>query len=226
MFSAIALPLLSLLLLAPEALSKPLSLRRQEALNRRHIAARSNDSTSFNNWEGIQSLNGFDSFNGQNNFDGSRNSQTVIVQEQETVCETVQVTIIQQQLVVLQEMIKRIITQQICEVETQTIVFQQFSNSMGNFQNDISRKSSRQVGYDSNIAKKVSQLVNPDGSLNSTDMGFLGKDVGNNTVVPGGNNWNDNSSPNSVQDALNSIEVAVQESRTVTKTETVVAVSG
>lgn len=61
--------------------------------DRRHIAARSNDSTSFNNWEGIQSLNGFDSFNGQNNFDGSRNSQTVIVQEQETVCETVQVTI-------------------------------------------------------------------------------------------------------------------------------------
>jgi len=213
MFSTIVVSLLSVLLLTPEALSKPLSSRRSHA--RKSVAPRSNSPVSFNNWQGISSLDGFDSFYGVSNFDGSQNSQVVVVEEQEEVCETVQVDIIQQQLVVLQEFAKQIITQQICEVETQTIVFQQFYNSLGLFQSDLLRQSNRQVGFDSNISKHLSQLVNSDGSLSSADLGFSGSSVGSNTVVFSGNNWNSESSESVIEEAISQVQIAVQSSSAV-----------
>lgn len=62
---------------------------------------------SFNDYQGISSLSGFDNFNGQNNFDGSNNAQIIVIQEQERVCRTVKIEIIQQKLVILREMAKR-----------------------------------------------------------------------------------------------------------------------
>lgn len=48
----------------------------------------------------------FDDFYGSDNFDGSQSTQ-VIVHEQQVVCHTEQIELIQQRLVVLQEMAKR-----------------------------------------------------------------------------------------------------------------------
>ncbi|EEB92139.1 hypothetical protein MPER_09398 [Moniliophthora perniciosa FA553] len=69
---------------------------------------------SFNNYNGISSLNGFDDFRGVDNFDGSRNAQVIVVQEQQQVCRTQQVEIVQQRLIVLQEVMKRILTEPVC----------------------------------------------------------------------------------------------------------------
>jgi len=147
-------------------------------------------------------LDHFDDFYGSDNFDGSQSTQ-VIVHEQQVVCHTEQIELIQQRLVVLQEMAKRIITEQICEVETQTIVFEQFHSSLGGFSHDLRRNSGHQVGYDSNIASHFGSIVGSDGSISSNDLGFSGHDVGSQTVVVGGSNWNDQTSPATVNDAFN-----------------------
>jgi hypothetical protein len=207
MFAASTVLFLSLLSLTSEVMAKPLSYRREQALRLRDapivaLQARGNDSVSFNNWNNISALQGFDNFNGQNNFDGSRNSQTIVVQEVETTCETVQIEIVQQKLAILQELAKRIITEQICDVETQTIVLAQHNGALRVFSDDIQRKTvTRQVGYDESIAQKISTIVNTDGSLSVDDAGFTGSDVGKNTVVPSGNNWNNSTSPALVQAA-------------------------
>ncbi|PBL03626.1 hypothetical protein ARMGADRAFT_25169 [Armillaria gallica] len=182
-------PFVLVLALASVALGSPLGQRRR-------------DDVSLNNWGGFQSLSGFDDFNGVDNFSGSQNSQVVVVQQEQVVCQVQQIEIVQQKLVILQEMARRIITEQICEVEVQTIVLEQFSASISSFGSDVSRQSGKQVGFDSNISSKISQLVNADGSLSTSDLGFSGHDVGSNTVVPAGSNWNDSTSPASVQSAL------------------------
>ncbi|PPQ70022.1 hypothetical protein CVT26_013310 [Gymnopilus dilepis] len=168
----------------------------------------SRNSYSFNNWGGISSLSGFDNFYGSDNFSGEISQQIIVEQEKEVVCHSQSIEIIQQRLLVLQEMAKRIISEQICEVETQTIVFEQFHSSMSHFGSDIMRHSSRSVGYDSNISNHYSSIMNSDGSLSSNDLGFSGADLGKNTVVPSGSNWNDNSSPASVGAAFNATRVA------------------
>lgn len=71
-----------------------------------------------------------------------------------------------------------IITEQISEVETQTIVLSHFHDGVKNFKKDLARKSNRAVGYDANIASHLIRLVNSDGSLNSGGFGFQGTDVG------------------------------------------------
>jgi hypothetical protein len=182
-------------------LAKPLPLNRD-------ISARTD--MSFNNWHGISSLNGFDNFYGSDNFDGSSMSDTHIVVEEEkqVVCHSQSIEIIQQRLLVLQEMAKRIITEQICEVETQTIVFQQFHSSMGHFSDDLLRHSGRQVGYDSSIASHFSSIVEQDSSLSVQDLGFSGQDYGSQFVVPSGSNWNDQSSPMSVDSAFQAAQSA------------------
>ncbi|TFK40824.1 hypothetical protein BDQ12DRAFT_468670 [Crucibulum laeve] len=170
------------------------------------------DSHSFNNWGGISSLSNFDNFYGSDNFDNSHfssSSQTIIEQSQEVVCHTEQIEIIQQRLLVLQEMAKRIITEQICEVETQTIVFQQFHASLGSFSSDLSRSSGRHVGYDSGISSHLSSIEGSDGSLSSNDLGFSGSNLGSQTIVPSGSNWNDQSSPSSVNSALQACSAAI-----------------
>jgi len=177
------------------------------------LQARGSDSISFNNWNGISALQGFDNFNGQDNFDGRNNDQTIVVQEVQTQCQTIQIEFVQQKLAILQEIAKRIVTEQICDVETQIIVLQQHNGALQVFSDDIQRKTvSRQVGFDESVAQKVTQLVNSDGSLSVDDNGFSGSDVGKNTVVPVGNNWDDSTSPALVQAAFNATQSAINNS--------------
>ncbi|KAF8817035.1 hypothetical protein BYT27DRAFT_7153528 [Phlegmacium glaucopus] len=161
-----------------------------------------NSGVSFDNWGGYPSLSGFDNFYGSHNFDGAIESQTIVTEQSSVlVCHSQTVEIIQQRLLVLQEMAKRIITEQICEVETQTIVFEQFHSSLSLFSHDLRRTSGHHVGYDSNIASHFSDICSSDNSLTNHDLGFTGHDLGSSTVVVGGSNWNDATSPSSVGSA-------------------------
>jgi len=195
--------------------AKPLSYRREQALILRNapplsLQARGNDSVSFNNWNNISALQGFDDFNGKDNFDGSKNGQTIVIKEVETKCETVKIEIVQQKLAILQELAKRIITEQICDVQTQTIVLEQHNGALKVFRDDIQRKTvAKQVGFDESVAQKFSQIVNTDGTLSVNDNGFSGSDIGKNTVVPVGNNWDDSTSPALVQAALDAARSAI-----------------
>ncbi|KAF9483506.1 hypothetical protein BDN70DRAFT_786285, partial [Pholiota conissans] len=166
-------------------------------------------SHSFDNWMGISSLSGFDNFYGSDNFSGEISKTVIVKEEKEVVCHSESIEIIQQRLLVLQEMAKRIITEQICEVETQTIVFEQFSSSMSSFSSDLRRQSSRGVGYDSSIASHFGSIVDSSsGDLSTSDLGFSGHDVGNNYVSPSGSNWNWGSSPASVGAAFSAAQSA------------------
>jgi len=166
---------------------------------------------SFNNYGGFQDMSNFDSFYGSSNFDNSQFSEKsiTIVKQTETVCHSQSVEIIQQRLLVLQEMAKRIISEQICEVETQTIVFEQFHSSMNGFSRDLRRDSGRSVGYDSNIASHYSSIQNSDGSLSTDSFGFSGSDLGKSYVSPSGNNYNGQKSFISVGNAYNAAKAAV-----------------
>ena len=111
---------LSLLCFATGVLSSPLSSLRGRT-TRKWIVTTSDErqthvhlfilvasipDISFDNWGGLSSLSGFDNFYGSNNFYGSSNEQVVIVEE-EQVCHTQSVEIIQQQLAIIQEFSKR-----------------------------------------------------------------------------------------------------------------------
>jgi len=162
---------------------------------------------SFDNWDGISSLSGFDNFYGSDDFSHHNFNQVVVDQSSDLVCHSEQVTIIQQRLAVLQEMAKKIITEQICEVETQTVVFQQYYASLGGFSGDLTRNSGRYVGYDSNVVSHYSDFYNSDGSLSNYDFGFSGSDIGSSYYVPS-SNWNSNTSPSSVGSAYQAAQVA------------------
>jgi hypothetical protein len=158
------------------------------------LAVRYGSDHSFNNYGGYSSFNNFDNFYGSNNFDNSHFSQSSItVVEKEVVCHSESIEIIQQRLLVLQEMAKRIITEQVCEVETQTVVFEQFYSSLHGFSRDLRHDSHRDVGYDSGISSHFSDFYNSDGSLSNDDWGFSGSSLGSSYVVPSGNNWGSNS---------------------------------
>lgn len=194
MFAKLAVQLITVASLAIPALAGPVALRPNYELAVRGF-------TSFNNWGGHASLSNFDNFYGVDNFDGSRSSQVVVKQESQLVCHSQQIELIQQRLVVLQEMAKRIITEQICEVETQTIVFEQWHSGLHGFSRDLRRHTGRQVGYDRNVVKHFGEIMNSDGSFNTHDFGFTGHDLGGETVVVGGNNWDDAHSHVTVEDA-------------------------
>jgi hypothetical protein len=162
---------------------------------------------SFNSYMGFSDMSNFDNFYGSDNFSGVI-SKTVVEHESEVVCHSESVEIVQQRLLVLQEMAKRIITEQICEVESQTVVFEQFYSSMGHFSGDIRHKSHRGAGYDEGITSHYGSIVGSDGSLSSNDLGFSGQDLGSHWVVPSGSNWNDGSSPNSVESAFEAAKSA------------------
>ncbi|KAJ7773237.1 hypothetical protein B0H16DRAFT_1511608 [Mycena metata] len=205
MFAATTVLFISLLSLTSEVIAKPLSFIREQALMARNapnmLFARDNN-VSFSNWNNISALQGFDDFNGQGNFNGRNNDQKIVINEVETRCETVKITIVQQKLAILQELAKRIITEQICDVQTQTIVLEQHNGALEVFRDDIQRKVvTKQVGFDQQIASKFSSIVNTDGSLSVDDAGFKGSDVGQNLVVPTGNNWDNSTSPALVQAA-------------------------
>jgi hypothetical protein len=201
MFAKLASTLLVASTLVASAFAKPVPVSRELVPRGSQI--------SFNNWGGLSSFGGFDNFYGVDNFDSSVHFSQVVEQSQQLVCHTQSVEIIQQRLLVLQEMAKRIITEQICEVETQTVVFEQFHASLGLFRNDLLRTSGHSVGYDSAIASHFNNICLPDGSLSANDFGFKGTDAGAHTVVVGGSNWNDNTSPASVSAALGAANLAV-----------------
>jgi len=193
MFAKLAAPFVAVAL-ATGVLSSPVAYSSTNAL-----AARGGQ--SFNHWGGFSSLDNFDNFYGSDDFSHSHNfNQVVIKQDSQLVCHSEQVVIIQQRLAVLQEMAKKIITEQICEVETQTIVFQQYHSSLGGFSHDLTRSSGRHAGYDHSIVSHFGNFYNSDGSLSNSDFGFSGHDIGSNYYVPT-SNWNDGSSPSSVGNA-------------------------
>ena len=47
----------------------------------------------------------------------------------------------------------------------------------------------------------LGQVVGSDGNLSNNNFGFKGSDVGNNSVVVSGNNWDNNTSPDAVKKA-------------------------
>lgn len=106
----------------------------------------------------------------------------------------------------------RVILEQVCEVEVQTIVVQQASSIIGSFSNDVSRQSSKQPAYDQNIAGLLNQITGQDGSLSTDNLGFQGSNVGNSSVAVSGDNWNDASSPDSVQKAKSLAQQAASNS--------------
>ena len=156
---------------------------------------------SFNRWGGHESLNGFDDFYGQEDFTHHKFNQVFVKEKEVLVCRRVDIVVIQQRLTILQEMAKKIITETICEVETQVIAFEQFHGSLGWFGRDLRRVSDHRVGYDHEIAGHFKSIIHDDGYISDHDLGFNGHDVGRNVVVVGGHNWDDNKSHISVNDA-------------------------
>jgi len=160
---------------------------------------------SFDNYGGFSSMSNFDDFYGSDNFSGFHNSVVEVDQtsEQEVVvCHSQTVEIIQQQLAVLREYAKKIVTEQICEVEVQTVVFTQFVSGFHDFSSDLLRQSGRSVGYDSSVTSHIGGIHDSSGELVSNDLGFQGSSIGSNFVSPSGSNWNSGSSPNSVGSAF------------------------
>lgn len=76
--------------------------------------------TSFDSFGGLSSLSGFDNFFGADNFCGASNVQ-VLSEEEIVTCQTVDITVIQQQLSILAEYAKRVVLTQSCETETQVM---------------------------------------------------------------------------------------------------------
>jgi len=189
MFAKLALPLIAISAFATGVFSSPVSIPRG-------VSRRNHGHVSFDKWNNIESLDGFDNFYGVDDFNGFNRVQTVVSDDQE-VCHSVDIAIVQQRLAVLQEIAKRIITEQICEVETQTITFEQYYQSLGHFRGDLRRHSGHQVGYDRGISDHFGHIYNSDGSFCTDDWNFSGNDIGSQTVVIK-DNWNDQTSPSSV----------------------------
>ncbi|KAJ6494799.1 hypothetical protein C8R47DRAFT_1213474 [Mycena vitilis] len=193
MFAKLALPLVAISVFATGVFSSPVSIPRDSAVLRRN-----HGHISFNNWQNISSLDNFDSFYGVDDFNGFTRSQTVVDGQQ--VCHSVDIKIVQQRLAVLSELSKRIITEQICEVETQVITFEQYYQSLGHFHGDLRRHSGHQVGYDRGISSHFDKIYQSDGSFCTDDWNFTGHDIGSQTVVIK-DNWNDQTSHGSVESA-------------------------
>ncbi|KAF5367935.1 hypothetical protein D9758_004342 [Tetrapyrgos nigripes] len=196
MFAKLTVPFVFMTALAGTVLAAPTRLNARGSIH------------SFENWGGISSFDGFDNFYGSDNFSGLIADETVVSQQSELVCHSESIEIIQQRLLVLQEMAKKIITEQICEVETQTVVFHQFIASASHFSSDLLHVSGHQVGYDSAIVGHYGDLIGSDGSLSTDDFGFSGHDLGNSYVTVSGSNWNDQTSPASVQSAYGAAQAA------------------
>jgi len=169
----------------------------------------------FSGWGGFHSLDNFDNFYGKDNFCGFSDASSTVVTstvtstESEVVCQSVSVDIIQQQLAVIREYVKKIITTQICEVETQTVVFSQFQSGLYGFGEDIRHVSNRHAGFDSHIAGFIGNIHGSSGECLTSDLGFSGTDVGTSFVAPSGFNWVASTSPSSVSSAYGACQSAV-----------------
>jgi hypothetical protein len=92
------------------------------------------------------------------------------------------------------------------------VVLQQASSVISSFGNDIGRSSGKQAAYDNSVASMIGQIMGSDGSLSKDNLGFNGTSVGNSSVVVGGDNWNDTTSPESVGAAKKQAEEAASNS--------------
>ncbi|TDL25858.1 hypothetical protein BD410DRAFT_610093 [Rickenella mellea] len=209
MFTQSLVAALVLALSCTQALAKPI-LYTAGHVKRTGVSMVANQpkyGVSFNNYGGYQSMSNFDDFYGYGNFD--QREQTTVIKDKVVVCHSEKIEIIQQKLVILREMAKRIITEQICEVEVQTIVIKQFSSQMDNFHKDVNRKSGRQVSYDEDTSNKISQILGSDGQVSRSDLGFSGQDVGKGSINVQGGNWDNNNSPSRVLNANGMADQAV-----------------
>ncbi|KAJ1307607.1 hypothetical protein OPQ81_001702 [Rhizoctonia solani] len=148
----------------------------------------------------------FDDFFGVGNFAGNLNQVTIIQQQQQLVCRSVDLIRVRQQLAVIQEFAKQIILQQVCEVEIQTVIIQQLNSQFVSFGQNVRRANGFAPSFDIVVAQKITeitQVISQGGNVAGLDLGFLGSDIGRNSVRIGGSNWNDTSSPASVGNAYN-----------------------
>jgi len=185
--------------LVASALAAPSSLTRRDP---------SPNPFTLDTWGGFHSLDHFDDFYGCDNFAGVSKEVTVVKHESDVVCHSVDITIIQQQLAIMREYVKKIITQQVCEVESQTIIFSQFQAHISTFHDDIRHRSHRSVTYDDSIASRIGDIHDSHGELVSHDFGFHGSDIGSHSVQVGGFNWNDGTSVDSVGRAFGAAQGA------------------
>ncbi|TFK28107.1 hypothetical protein FA15DRAFT_753676 [Coprinopsis marcescibilis] len=153
---------------------------------------------SLNRWGDFNSLDKFDDFFGVNNFDGRRNNQVFLIQQEQLVCNARQINQVQQQLAILQELAKKAILQQICEVEVQAIVLEQFRGGLDLFRRDLGRQNGRFPGFDFQVANKFNDVFDERGNFKDIDFGFNGRDIGRQIILPGGHNWDAIRSPESL----------------------------
>jgi hypothetical protein len=174
--------------------------------DRRELATRGN-SFSFDNWREISSLDHFDDFYGNNRFN-SRDNEVIVVEE--VRCNSRDIRNSQQQLAIVLEVAKQIILEQSCDVETRVLLLNQHRSGFSDFYSDVSHRSGRDVGFDSDIARLIEQLI-VDGQLNSDhDFGFSGSDVGHKFSRDSGSNWDDSRSPNNLRDLDDAIRAALE----------------
>jgi len=192
-------------ILATGAISTPVPQARQTDLQSRSQAF------PFNGWGGFQSLNGFDDFFGVDNFIGIKN-QIIILPEHQFFCKSSNIHHIHQQLFIFQELIKKLILEEICEVEVQIIILQQFTGGFDKFFDDLNRFNGQQPGFDKEIAKFGNQIFDVDGGFKDQDFGFNGGDIGKNIIIIINDNWDDDRSPESAKAAFDISGQAKQQS--------------
>jgi len=166
---------------------------------------------SLANVTSIPSLAGFENFFGPGNFNGNQNQKTII-QKKTVQCQQQDVTLIQQRLTVLREMVKKVVIQQVCEVEVQTTVLEQFKSGVESFTQDVRHVTTRQISFDESITTLFSQIQDSLGNLSDHDLGFQGSNVGNSSVIATGSNWNDQTSPASLGAVYNATVKASKKS--------------
>jgi hypothetical protein len=224
MFSQILSAITIIAAAAPATLALPVS---PQELSRRYSSfspsygssyGSSSSSYSLDNYGGYSSMSSFDNFYGSSNYAGYHNDQylygsgsssTEVITE---TCSSIDVTFVQQRLAILQEIAKRIITEQICEVEVQTIVLNQYFASWDSWYGYMVHDRSGYVGYDYNVAGRYSDLFGSDGSLTTGDLGFSGSSIGSALIAPSGGNWNSETSPRSVEAAVQAAQRALDQS--------------
>jgi len=167
-------------------------------------------SHSFNNWGGLSSLNDFDSFMGSSeNFCGQQNS--LVMSGEQLSCESVPINYVQQQYAVIAEYAKKVLLSNVCEVESQAIVWGQFMGYLESFREDFMHlsSSSRMVTFDSSIASHINDLCDESGVINNSGFDFTGSQIGSSCVEIQGLNWIPSVSESSVSQAWSSCQSVV-----------------
>jgi len=205
-FSKVAAHFVMGAILATGAISTPVPQTHQTGLQSRSQAF------PFNGYQGFQSLNGFDDFFGADNFIGNKNEK-IFLPEQGSCRSSNSIDKIQKQLFIFQELIKKLILEEICEVEVQIIIIQQFTGGFDAFANDLFRFNGQEPGFDQEIAKFGNELsFDAEGKFNLQDFGFNGSDIGKNIIIIINDNYDSDNSPESIKSAFDISESAKQSS--------------